>query len=337
MRNGVGRTLKNPVILLVICIFGWFAAERAHAEPPFSGTIFLDPDIITDTDPTTFTHLVDSGQAVRRMFDRRVNGWVSVNAFLFNANYSDGLVSEIQVNPEFGNRAGALEQASRFAPVIGRLPTCLRADVQTVWIHKGIQPFGGGNHNLLIHTGQADVYEASGILEETLVHEATHTSLDAAHAAAKGWVAAQKVDDAFISTYARDYPDREDLAESFLLYMTLRHRSNRISETLSNTIARTIPNRIAYLDGLDLEMNPSVPRARPRATGFIHDPKIGIVGLTWTSRRNVDYAVEVSTDLVTWNALGGNVVSQGSLTRFLFPDPLPRPNAFVVVRELVRQ
>ena len=148
---------------------------------------------------------------------------------------------------------------------------------------------------------------------------------------------AQGADDAFISTYARDYPDREDLAESFLLYMALRHRSDRISATLSNTISRTIPNRIAYLKGLDLEMNPIVPPARPRATGFIHDPKIGIVGLTWTSRRNVDYAVEVSTDLVTWNALGGNVVSQGSLTRFLFPDPLPRPNAFVVVRELVRQ
>ncbi len=331
--------MMKSVILLLFCVLGlgWVAPERAHAEPPFSGTIFLDPDIILDTDPTTFTNLVEAGQDMRRMFDRRVNDWVSLNAFLFNARYSDGLAIEIQVNPEFGERADALAQASRFAPVIGQLPTCLRVDVQTVWIHKGIQPFGGGNHNLLIHTGQADEYAASGILEETFVHEATHTSLDAAHAGAKGWAAAQSADDTFISTYARDYPGREDLAESFLLYMALRHRSNRISATLSNTISRTIPNRITYLDGLDLEMNPIVSPARPRATGFIYDSKVGIVGLSWTSRWSAHYAVEVSTDLATWDALGGNVMSQGSSTHFLFPDSLPRTRAFFVVREIIGQ
>ena len=48
--------------------------------------------------------------------------------------------------------------------------------------------------NLLIHTGQADRYAADGILEETLVHEAAHTSLDAAHASALDWLAAQTDD-----------------------------------------------------------------------------------------------------------------------------------------------
>ena len=174
-------------------------------------------------------------------------------------------------------------------------------------------------------------------LDRNRIHEATHTSLDAAHAAAKKWVTAQGADDAFISTYARDYPDREDLAESFLLYMALRHRSDRISETLSNTIARTIPNRIAYLNGLDLEMNPIVPPARPRATGFIHDSEVGIVGLSWTSRWNAHYAVEVSTDLAIWDALGGSVMSQGSMPHFLLPDSVPRTHAFFVVREIIGQ
>ena len=148
MTNGVERTVKNSVILLIICVFGWFTAGSAHAEPPFAGTIFLDGDILLDRDPATFTHLVEPGQEMRRMFDRRVNGRVSVNAFLFNASYSDGLVTEIQVNPEFGTRAAAFEQASRFAPVIGRLPTCLRADVQTVWIHKGVLPGFPGDFSL---------------------------------------------------------------------------------------------------------------------------------------------------------------------------------------------
>jgi hypothetical protein len=104
--------------------------------------------------------------------------------------------------------------------VIGKLPTALRAEVQTVWIHRGTQPFGGGNNNVLIHTGQADLYFADGILEETLVHEASHTSLDTPHASAAGWLAAQAADAEFISTYARDNADREDFAESFLALLS---------------------------------------------------------------------------------------------------------------------
>jgi len=224
--------------------------------PPFSGTIFIDPDIITSSDPTTFQSLVAAGQGSRTMFDRRVNDWITVDAYLFNASFDDGLTAEIQVNPEFGSSDAALAEAEKYAEVIGRLPTALRNDVETVWIHRGIEPFGGGNNNLLIHIGQADLYAADGILEETLVHEAAHTSLDAAHASAPAWLAAQSADGTFISTYARDFPNREDIAESFLLYLAFRHRSARISQSLANTILATMPHRIAYLDGQSFDMHP---------------------------------------------------------------------------------
>ena len=220
-------------------------------SPPYSGTIFVDPDILTEDDPTSFQGLEDAGQASRTMYDRR-SGWVSENAFLFNASFSDLPDVEIQVNPEFGNVDAARLEAEKYAPVIGRLPKCLREDVETVWIHKGVYGFGGGNNNLLIHTGQADEYVASGILEETFIHEACHTSLDAEHAFAEEWLAAQIADDAFISTYARDNPTREDIAESFLLYYALRYRAERISESVAEVIQETMPNRIAYFDSLDL-------------------------------------------------------------------------------------
>jgi len=235
---------------------GYTTVQNVHADPPFSGTIFLDPDIITESDPTTHQGVVDVGRGNRTMFDRRVNGWVYLNAFLFKASFSDGLEIEIQVNPEFGNATTALAEATKYAPVIGRLPRSLRAGVKTVWIHKGTKPFGGGNNNLLIHTGQADQYSASGILEETFVHEAAHTSLDAEHASARGWLAAQVADGEFISTYARDHPNREDIAESFLPYLAFRYRSERISQSLANTISQTIPNRIAYFDSQEFDMNP---------------------------------------------------------------------------------
>ena len=228
----------------------------AVVRPPFEGTIFIDPDIITPSDPTTFQDLSVAGQGSRTMFDRRVDGWITVVAHLFNASFDDGLSVEIQVNPEFGESAIALAEAEKYAQVIGRLPTALRKDVETVWIHKGTELFGGGNNNLLIHVGQADLYLQDGILEETFVHEAAHTSLDAAHASAPVWLAAQSADPTFISTYARDFPRREDIAESFLPYLAIRYRPERISLSLANTIMQTMPNRIAYFDNQLFDMHP---------------------------------------------------------------------------------
>lgn len=224
--------------------------------PPFSGTIFLDPDIITASDPTTFQTLTPKGQGVRTMFDRRVNSFIQVQAYLFDAAFSDGLTAEVQVNPEFGSADAARAQAEKYAPVIGRLPRALRVSVATVWIHQGVQPFGGGNNNLLIHVGQGDLYIADGILEETFVHEASHTSLDTAHASAPGWLTAQARDGTFISTYARDNPTREDVAETFLTWLAVRYRSARITAALANTIQQTVPNRLAYFDSLGLNMLP---------------------------------------------------------------------------------
>ena len=224
--------------------------------PPFGGTIFIDPDIVTPSDPSTFVGLTDTGQASRTMFDRRVDGWVTLEPYLFDATFSDGLTVEMQVNPEFGSVDAARAEAETYARAIGQLPTSLRSDVETSWIHQGVEPFGGGNRNLLIHVGQAALYVRDGILEETLIHEATHSSIDAAHQSAPGWIAAQASDPTYISDYARDFPVREDLAETMVPYIAVRFRPDRISADLLATIMEAIPARIEYLDGLGLDMHP---------------------------------------------------------------------------------
>ncbi len=252
---------KLSIVLFVLLIFfcGVNNSKKdtpPSVTPPFEGTIFLDPDIITDSDYSTFVSLSNEGQDIRIMFDRRVNNWITTTPFLFNAIYDDSLFIEIQVNPEFQNSITARFEAIKFAKIIGRLPTTLRINVETVWIHKGTELFGGGNNNLLIHTGQAALYENDGILEETFVHEASHTSLDAEHSSSAGWIKAQESDGNFISTYARDNPIREDIAESFLLYIAIRHRIDRINQSLRDTILKTIPNRIIYFDNQNFNMYP---------------------------------------------------------------------------------
>jgi hypothetical protein len=259
-RTRAWRASVAWLALLAACTSGEPAApdNEVPTEPPFGGTIFIDPDIITAADPTTFEGVSYAGQASRLMFDRRVNDWITVDAYLFDATSDDGLGAEVQVNPEFGSEQAALTEAVKYAEVIGRLPTALRADVETVWIHRGTQPFGGGNNNLLIHIGQAALYEADGILEETFVHEAAHTSLDRVHAASQGWLAAQAADPVFISTYARDNPTREDIAESVLPWFAVRYRSDRIQPLLAGRILDAIPNRLQYFDGQSFNLYPQV-------------------------------------------------------------------------------
>ncbi len=254
--------MKSAILLLALVLVACGSDEKDPQQPtppsvpPFEGTIWLDPDIITDTDPTVFADLTPAGTGTRTMFDRRAADWVTLDdVYLYNATYSDGLAIEVQVNPEFTETQAEVE-ALKYATVVGRLPKGLRKDVETMWIHQGVQPYGGGNNNILIHTGQTEVYERQGVLEETLVHEASHTSLDAEHARSAGWLEAQEKDPTFISTYARDNPEREDVAETFLLFLAVTLRADRISDELKEEIEETIPHRIAYFAAQDIEMSP---------------------------------------------------------------------------------
>ena len=54
-----------------------------HGPPPFHGTIFINPDIITPADPSTFIHLYYNGKALRTMYARRVSDWIDLEPYLF--------------------------------------------------------------------------------------------------------------------------------------------------------------------------------------------------------------------------------------------------------------
>ena len=124
----------------------------------------------------------------------------------------------------------------------------MRRDVDELWIHKGNNPFGGGNRSLLIHTEKGEQYIRNGELEEIFLHEAGHTSLDNDHAEANEWVTAKDEDPSFISVYAQDNSNREDVAESIVAYFAIRYRPERISKSQCTTISRTMPDRIKYFD-----------------------------------------------------------------------------------------
>jgi hypothetical protein len=58
-----------------------------------------------------------------------------------------------------------------------------------------------------------------------------------------------------ISQYAEDNPDREDLAETMLLYLAFRFWPERIPSSLRDTVLETVFNRILYLDCQNLSVD----------------------------------------------------------------------------------
>jgi len=187
------------------------------------------------------------------MFDRRTGRSGLVDAYLFDALFADGTTIEVQVNSEFGNRHAAAEQALLYATIVGKTPAFMRTRLEQLSIHKGDFLPGGASGNIVLHVDRLEEDRRGGNLEELIIHEAAHASLDEDHARNPAWKRAQEEDDDFISSYAHDYPEREDVAESILMYLAITYLPGRLGSDKEEWVRRTIPNRIRYFDNQSFE------------------------------------------------------------------------------------
>jgi hypothetical protein len=249
------RALTACVLALPIAACDDTPANTGPRPPALGPTSFIDPDILTETDPTTLTGLVPGGQADRTLYDGRVDGTVTVSAYVYQASFDDLLTAEVAVNPEFSSDSASV-LAEKYTAALGRLPTAIRGGIEFVWIHDGVAPIEGRASAIVIHVGQADVHEAAGFLEEALVPEAVRVSLQSLHGATAGWREAQALDNGFISQLAEDNPDTEDVPQSFLPYFAVLHKQDRITQFLSATIVKAIPARLTYFDEQGFDMHP---------------------------------------------------------------------------------
>ncbi len=239
------------------------AGNRAERQPPFIGDFeWNTPSIIDASDPSWFRSVTYVGRADRVLWDHVEQGWVTRNVFLFNVQY-EGLkwLTEFQVHPDYGSREEARRQVDLYAPVLGRLPQALLSNTKEVEIQNEptnrVSASANSTGIFHINTFQAADRLRIGLLEETLIHEGGHVSLQG-HSRSAGWLAAQQADGVFITNYARDFPFREDVADSIEAYFAVKYRPDRISIEDRNAMLDAIPNRFAYFDGLQLDMSPFV-------------------------------------------------------------------------------
>ena len=227
-------------------------------DAPYNGTVFLEPDLITDADPTSLQSVTYIGRGERSVYDYRPAAWTTVNAYLFSVSYGH-VELEFQVNPEFGSREAAREQVDAYAAALGRIPALLLSRGAKVHINDGPGSMGGNwsDRSFTISADRGEEHIHRGTIEEVFIHEGAHVSLDGAHKNSQGWREAQMKDCVSISRYARDNPTREDIAESILPYFALRYFPDRLTDADKAAIRNAIPNRLAYFDeqGLDLSIS----------------------------------------------------------------------------------
>jgi len=265
-----GECSKNPDYMLVNCKKSCGQCSGGPTQPPGTdicrkltpitvnypaygyGTIFgVFRPVIRSSDPTKYVSTTPNGRGNRQLFSRTLGRFYTVNAYLYNVRFSDqSQTVEFRVDPRLGS---GYQAVIKYGKYLGMAPKFARRRVAKFDIAPGNHPqAGGGSYELQalhIELTYAESMERSGSLEEMLMHEGGHASLQNLQSDS-GWLRAARADRNYISIYARDNPGREDITESIVPWYALRCRADRLSQNDLRTICSAIPNRIAYLDRL---------------------------------------------------------------------------------------
>lgn len=226
---------------------GKFSARQSTDSPPYQGTVFIDPAVLTDEDKNARKKLKYKGEKCRTIWHGHLDEWVDIKIYMFKLIFKDGVKMNVWVDPEYGSMEKAKEVAMKVTRSLGNIHEFLRRRIYVIVILSegegaSADPDGG------VITWHEQTYdEEDGFyVEESYLHEAAHTSIDNDMYSTTAWDSAVEADSNYISVYARDNPDGEDVAESFGAWYALK--SGRLNKSDTQKIMNAIPNRLALFD-----------------------------------------------------------------------------------------
>lgn len=225
--------------------------SRYDAFGPFlfrDGAAFIGPNTITESDPSTLQSVTFDRTETRVVPNNRFLVDTQTNVHIFQALYQNGTQFEMVVNQEITPFAEAERQARLYARILGQLDPVLIGGIRSVFIHPGDATFTSPSNGIVAHTGRAEKeFIPMGVLEEVMVHEAVHASIDRFYRGTGEWHQVQKSDVVFVSQYARDFAGSEDLTESYGAYLMVK-KASRNDATRVQRIRNGIPNRIRFFE-----------------------------------------------------------------------------------------
>lgn len=233
-------------------------------DPPFSGTMWDLPDLISSSDYTVYSTSIYEGIETRLFYDKSIPDFINYPAHIFKVNFGDGLSVDFEIYSEFSEQE-AISIEEKYAPLMGQLGKELRKDIKSIEFLKGDSVASAQRSadlsyaNITFHidwlNNTVETRPDGDKTEELLIHEAAHLSIDPYVYNQQGWIDAVSLDNNYISTYAKDNPDSEDVAETFQAYIAVKYFPERISNSLRDTILSVCLNRFKYFDSLNFDLS----------------------------------------------------------------------------------
>ena len=233
-------------------------------DPPFAGTLWELPDLISSSDYTVFSTSIYEGIEIRLFYDEAITDFINYPAHIFKVNFGDGLSIDFEIYSEFSEQE-AISIEQKYAPIVGQLGKELRKNIKSIEFLKGNSVASAQRSNDLSYANitfhidwlnnTVETRPGGDRTEELLIHESAHLSIDPYVYNQQGWIDAVILDNNYISTYAKENPDTEDVAENFQAYIAVKYFPERISNSLRDTILSVCLNRFKYFDSLNFDLS----------------------------------------------------------------------------------
>ena len=238
--------------------------EIELSEPPFRGSLWELPDLNTSNDYSIYSNYQYFGIENRLFYDQSIPDFIEYPAHIMKINFGDSLSVEFEVYQEYQYNQ-AIEIKDKYAPLIGQLGRSLREGIRSFefltesTIASAQRSEDNSYANITLHPewieGVVESFPGGNRTEELLIHEAAHLSIDPYVYGKPEWISAVNLDGNYISNYAMEFPDREDIAETFQAYIAVKYFPERISNSLRDTILSVCLNRFKYFDSLNLDLS----------------------------------------------------------------------------------
>jgi len=235
-------SLKPLFVSLILSI----APFGSLAQPLYPNSVASnDLDFILADDPGACWSIDGNGGGRTEMYDPRRNALFVEGALHFDVTFPDQRI-RINVHPDVREPQLRAEDA---AASISKLPTQMRNELRYVNILDGDgaawEEAKGGFFTL--YDGLIERRLLEHDLDETVFHESAHVALDPLIIRDPDWKSNQINDNEFITYYAAEKPNKEDVAESALFAWTMLYHPGRLPAGVESAVRETIPHRLEYL------------------------------------------------------------------------------------------
>lgn len=243
--KGLEANLK-PIIfsLFLACVPGGLPAQPLYPNSVASNNL----DFILASDPGACWSLAENGGGRTEMYDPRRDTLFVDDALHFDVTFTDQKI-RINVHPDV---KGPEQRAMEAAASVSRLPLQMRNELRYINILDGDgaawEEALGGFFTLYDELMERRMAEHD--LDETVFHESAHVALDPLLSNDPDWQSNQNADGTFITQYAAEKPDQEDIAESALFVWTMLHYPSRLPADVEAAVRDIMPNRLEYLGNM---------------------------------------------------------------------------------------